>query len=30
MKMEIPSLTGEYREGTYNPNKNYDAYSSNR
>ena len=30
MKMEIPSITGEYREGTYNPNKNYDAYSSNR
>lgn len=30
MKVEIPSLTGEYREGTYNPNKNYDAYSANR
>lgn len=30
MKMEIPSLTGEYREGTYNPKKEYDAYSANR
>ncbi|MCR5614120.1 hypothetical protein [Treponema sp.] len=30
MKMEIPSLTGEYREGTYNPNKQYEAYSANR
>lgn len=30
MKMEIPSLTGEYREGTYNPNKDYEAYSANR
>ncbi|MCI6799205.1 MAG: hypothetical protein MR970_07080 [Spirochaetia bacterium] len=30
MKMEIPSLTGEYREGTYNPDKEYDAYSANR
>lgn len=30
MKMEIPSLTGEYREGTYSPNKNYDAYSSQK
>lgn len=30
MKMEIPSLTGEYREGTYNPNKDYEAYNANR
>jgi len=30
MKMEIPSITGEYREGTYNPNKKYDGYSANR
>ncbi|MGN0739407.1 MAG: hypothetical protein ACI4LX_04470 [Treponema sp.] len=30
MKMEIPSLTGEYREGTYSPDKEYDAYSANR
>jgi hypothetical protein len=30
MKMEIPSLTGEFREGTYNPSKKYDAYSVNR
>jgi len=30
MKMEIPSITGEYREGTYSPNKKYDPYSANR
>ena len=30
MKMEIPSLTGEYREGTYNPSKEYEPYSANR
>jgi len=30
MKMQIPSLTGEYREGTYNPSKKYDAYTVNR
>ncbi len=26
MKMKIPSLTGEYRSGTYDPKKTYDAY----
>ena len=26
MKMKIPSLTGEYRSGTYDPKKSYDAY----
>lgn len=26
MKMKIPSLTGEYREGTYSPSKKYDPY----
>ncbi len=26
MKMEIPSLTGEYRSGTYDPKKEYEAY----
>lgn len=30
MKMEIPSLTGEYREGTYNPSLEYEPYSANR
>lgn len=30
MKMKIPSITGEYREGTYNPSKKYDGYSSKR
>lgn len=30
MKMEIPSITGEYREGTYNPSKDYEPYSANR
>jgi len=30
MKMKIPSITGEYREGVYNPAKKYDAYSANR
>lgn len=30
MKMEIPSLTGEYRDGVYDPAKSYDAYSVNR
>ena len=28
MKMEIPSLTGEYREGVYSPSKKYDGYSA--
>ena len=26
MKMKIPSLTGEYRKGTYDPKKEYEAY----
>ena len=26
MKMSIPSLTGEYRTGTYDPKKEYDTY----
>lgn len=30
MKMEIPSLTGEYREGVYTPSKKYDGYSANK
>ncbi len=30
MKMEIPSITGEYREGVYNPSKKYDGYSASR
>jgi hypothetical protein len=30
MKMEIPSITGEYREGVYDSKKSYDAYSSNK
>lgn len=30
MKMEIPSITGEYREGVYNPSKKYDGYQANR
>lgn len=30
MKMEIPSLTGEFREGVYSPSKSYDAYNINR
>lgn len=30
MKMKIPSLTGEYREGVYSPSKSYDAYSAQR
>ena len=29
MKMKIPSLTGEYRSGTYDPKKSYDAYGTN-
>lgn len=28
MKMKIPSLTGEYREGVYNPAKQYEAYGT--
>ena len=30
MKMKIPSITGEYREGVYNPSKKYAPYSVNR
>ena len=30
MKMEIPSITGEYREGVYNPSKKYDGYSATK
>jgi len=30
MKMEIPSITGEYREGVYNPSKKYDGYSASK
>lgn len=30
MKMEIPSITGEYREGVYDNKKSYDAYSANK
>lgn len=30
MKMEIPSLTGEYREGVYSPSKKYDSYSASK
>ena len=30
MKMKIPSITGEYREGVYNPSKKYDPYTANR
>ena len=26
MKMTIPSLTGEYRSGTYDPKKSYGTY----
>ena len=26
MKMKIPSITGEYRSGTYDPKKTYDTY----
>lgn len=30
MKMKIPSITGEYREGVYNPAKQYDGYSATK
>lgn len=30
MKMEIPSISGEYRDGVYSPDTQYDAYSANR
>ncbi len=29
MKLEIPSITGEFRSGTYDPNQTYDTYSPN-
>ena len=29
MKLEIPSISGEYRSGTYDPNQTYDTYSPN-
>ena len=28
MKMQIPSLTGEYRKGTYDPKKEYEPYGN--
>lgn len=28
MKMKVPSLTGEYRSGTYDPKKDYEPYGS--
>ena len=30
MKMKIPSLTGEYREGVYSPSKKYEAYGTTK
>lgn len=30
MQMEIPSITGEFREGTYDTSKKYDPYTANR
>ncbi len=30
MKMKIPSLTGEYREGVYSPSKQYEAYGAQK
>ena len=30
MKMEIPSITGEYRDGVYSPDVEYETYSANR
>lgn len=30
MKMEIPSISGEYRDGVYSPDTKYNAYSANR
>jgi len=30
MKMKIPSITGEFREGTYNPAKSYEPYNADR
>jgi len=28
MKMQVPSLTGEYRKGTYDPKKEYEPYTN--
>ena len=28
MKMEIPSISGELREGTYSPNKEYEPFNA--
>ncbi|MCQ2584051.1 MAG: hypothetical protein MJ185_00545 [Treponema sp.] len=28
MKMKVPSITGEYRDGVYDPKKTYDPYSN--
>ncbi len=28
MKMKVPSITGEYRDGTYDPKKEYEPYSN--
>ncbi len=30
MKMKIPSITGEFREGTYTPSKKYEPYSATK
>ena len=30
MKVEIPSITGEYREGTYSPKAEYKTFNANR
>ncbi|MGP1587556.1 MAG: LysM peptidoglycan-binding domain-containing protein [Treponemataceae bacterium] len=30
MKVEIPSISGEYREGTYSPKAEYNSFSTNR
>ncbi|MCR4790212.1 MAG: hypothetical protein K5839_03950 [Treponemataceae bacterium] len=30
MKMEIPSIAGEYREGTYSPKNSYNSFNANR
>lgn len=30
MKMEIPSISGEYREGTYSPKAEYQTFNANR
>ncbi len=30
MKMEIPSISGEYRDGVYSPDADYEAFNANR